>query len=413
MDITTTRRRFLGATALGLGAAAMTSCGAGGASGTFDGTLRLWHGFTEADGQVVQQIIDAFNESQDEYQVVAETMAWSSLTEKLLTSLSSGDGPHIVAQGADSGEGYIAQKAFLPVEDFYTDGTFSSTEHLFPNIVDFATWDGQRCAVPMSAAAFSVWYNKAHFEAAGLSEDDVPQDVEGLRELARTLTTGSDQYGIALPDGDTGTLATMLHSGGGDFITDGTALIDSPENVATLTEWQTSWTEDKVSPTGMDLVAAAQLFNSGKASLLMNGPWQATGSADSGIDAGVFSWPSDWIQAATTFWFASSMVDSDEKKKAVYTFLDFWNSRDQQVLWTTSGYPPNRDDIPADEVENELVAQMAEYTSSARMAITGVTKNYTDITAETVSMTQQIAEGGDVATLVAETQAAVEEYLNG
>jgi multiple sugar transport system substrate-binding protein len=399
--------------------AALAGCGSsssGGGTGD-DTTLRLWHGFTEADGKIVDQIVKNFNESQDVYTVVSETIAWSSLTEKLLTGLKSGDGPHIVAQGPDGAEGYVAQGAFVECDDFYASGEYESAEHFYPNFVDMVTWDDKRSGVPMGAASFCVWYNTKHWEEAGLADDDVPTTVEDFLDVAKKLTKTSgssvEQYGVAMPDQDAATVGAILHSGGGDFITDGVAALDTPQNVETLTTWQKAFVEDQISPTGMDLVAAAQLFNSGKASMLLNGPWQITGAEDSGLDVNVFAWPGDWVQAAATFWFASNLVKEDTQRKGVFEFFQYFNNPDSQVLWTSANYPPNRDDIASDEFATELVATMADFSQAGRLPITGVKKNINDINSEVGSMMGKITTGGDVAGLLTQTQATVDGYLEG
>lgn len=418
------RRTFLGGGAALAAMATLSACGgsskpADGAADSGQTAITLWHGFTEADGKVVNQIIDAFNASQDMYKVNPEVIAWSSIGEKLLTSLSAGGGPDLVVQGVDSGPGYAEQGAFVSLQDFYDDtATYTSTTVLYDNVVDQVTWDGQTYGVPMGVSAFAIWYNTAMWQEAGLTEQDYPTTVEELIDVAKRLTkTGADgtpeQYGISLPDSDSAVLATMLHSGGGDFITDGKVSIDSPANVATMKMWQKAVVEDRISPTGQDVVAAAQLFQAGKAAMILNGPWQLVAAQSSGVDVGVFQWPGDWVEAVSLYWFATSMVSGEEKKKAAYAFLDFWNSYDQQVLWTSTYYPPNRTDIDPAELSDPLVGELAGFSGQAHYYATGITSNVSDIMNETGSMMSQIMSGGDVETLLSQTQKTVEGYMAG
>ncbi|MDU0348747.1 ABC transporter substrate-binding protein [Actinomyces sp. MRS3W] len=421
--VTIDRRRFLGLAASTAVMTTLAACGGGGSQSSSTGeggttTLKLWHGYTEADGKVLDSIVEAFNASQDTYKVEAEVTAWSSISEKLLTSLSAGDGPDIVCQGVDTGPGYAKQGAFIPLQDFYDDPeTYTSSSVYYSNVVEQVTWDGATYAVPMGVSAFAVWYNTAMWEAAGLTEADYPTTVDELIEVAKKLTIASDdggapkQYGLALPDSDAGVLSTLLHSGGGDFISDGEVLIDSPENIATLTTWQKAFTEDHISPVGMDVNAAAQLFQGGKAAMILNGPWQITAAATSGVEVGLFPWPGDWVESVAMYWYATSMVNTEEKTKAAYAFMDFWNSHEQQVAWTASYYPPNRSDITADEFSDPLVATLSTFSDQAHYYMTGVDTSVTDITNETSSMMSKIAAGGDVAALVAECQTKVEGYM--
>ena len=391
--------------------------GGGESGGSGDTTLTLWHGYTEADGDVLQAIVDGFNESQEQWTVETEEMAWSSLSEKLLTSLGAGNGPNIVVQGVDTGLGYVNQGAFVSLQDYYDNPEYTSSEALYPNLVEQVTWDGETYGIPMGTAAFAVYYNKDLWAQAGLTDADIPTTVEELIEVAKRLTVDSngdgepETYGMSLPDQDAGTLAAMLHSGGGDFITDGEARLDSEENVATLEMWQDAFVNDKISPPGMDAVASMELFGAGRAAMILNGPWQITSSQSFGIDVGVFGWPSDWVQGVANYWYATSMNDSEEELAGVKAFGDWWNSKDMQVKWTESYYPPNRDDITEAEFSDPLVATVSEFSGNAFYYATGISTSVTDITAETDSMMTQIAQGGDVEELLSSAQQTVEGYL--
>ncbi|HEY0188676.1 MAG TPA: extracellular solute-binding protein [Cellulomonas sp.] len=420
------RKRRLPAAGVLVAAGALVLAGCGSSSddssSTSSGdpvTLTLWHGYTEADGDVLQEIVDEFNDSQDEWQVDAEAMAWDSITEKLLTSLGAGNGPNIVVNGLDTGLGYVEQGAFLSVQELYDNDEYTSTDYLYDTLVDQVTWDGEAYGAPMGTAAYSIWYNTDLWAAAGLTEADYPTTIDELIDVAKTLTVDADgdgtpeSYGIALPDEDAGTLAAILHSGGGDYITDGVADLDSEENIATLEQWQSAFVDDQISPTSMDSTAAMELFGSGRAAMILNGPWEITSAASYGIDIGVMQWPSDWVQGVANYWYATSMNDTDEEMAGTLAFMDYWNQHDSQVTWTGSYYPPNRTDITADEFSDDLVATISGFSDQAHYYATGVSSNASDITAETDAMTTQIMQGGDIPTLLTETQAKVESYLGG
>lgn len=386
-----------------------------GEGGTTD--LLLWHGYTEADGKVLDQIVGAFNSSQSACVVNAEPLAWTSISEKLLTSLGAGNGPNIVVQGVDTGLGYANQGAFLSQQAFYDDPeTYTSPASYYAATVPQVTWDGEAYGVPMGVTPFAVYYNPTLWEAAGLTEADYPTTIDELIEVAKKLTVDEngdgtpEQYGMALQDMDPGMLSTMLHSGGGDYITDGKQYLDSPENIETMTTWQGVW-QDGVSPTGLDNTAAMELFGSGRAAMIYNGPWEITSADSFGIDVGMFGWPSDWVAGVYNYWYSTSMNDTDAEKTCTYAFEDFWNSKDQQVVWTESYYPPNRDDIAEEDFAYPIIAELAKFSDKAYYYATGISTSVTDITNETNSMGTQIAQGGDVAELLKSTAAKVDGYL--
>ena len=115
------RTRFL----LGAGAAAaalaLAGCSGGGQSAeTNDGPIELtfWHGYTEADGDVLEQIVDEFNACQDDVVIATEIKTRAVIDDTLLPALSAGDGPDIVAMPAERLPVYAARGAFAIARRF-------------------------------------------------------------------------------------------------------------------------------------------------------------------------------------------------------------------------------------------------------------------------------------------------------
>lgn len=396
---------------------ALAACG-GGSGGSSSGgssggvtNLVAWHGYTEADGKVLDQIVANFDASQTACQVKGEAIAWDSITQKLVTSLGAGNGPNLVVQGPDTARGYVTQGAFQTADAYYSDpAKYPTAAAMYPNMVDAVTWDGKKAGIPMGTAAFAVYYNKKLWAAAGLTDKDYPKTMDQFLALAKKLTKGN-VYGMAAPDKDAGFLSNLLHSGGGDYITDGKVAIDSPTNVATLQKWQSAITQDKISPTGMDATAAMQLFASGRAAMILNGPWEITNAASGNVDVGVFQWPADWVEGVLNYWWLTSMDKTDAQKNCALEFGDYWNSKEQQTIWTGSYYPPNRADIPASAQKYPIIATLAGFSSKAHYYASGITQNYNDINTESIDLMQQVTKGGDVPTLTAQAQKKIEGYL--
>ncbi|MGL1236436.1 hypothetical protein ACSTKT_23890, partial [Vibrio parahaemolyticus] len=74
----------------------------------------------------------------------------------------------------------------------------------------------------------------------------------------------------------------------------------SPENAATLNYWTNAITKDKISPTGLDGIAADKLFSSGKAAMHVGGPWMASIAKDNNIDYGIAAIPAGPAEQAAS-----------------------------------------------------------------------------------------------------------------
>ncbi|GAB4000458.1 hypothetical protein GCM10029992_32430 [Glycomyces albus] len=87
-----------GSATLALAAAACAGDGSGGGGPV---ELKFWHGYTEADGDVLEGIVEDFNASHDDITISTEVKTWDSIDDTLLTALSAGEGPAIVAMPAE------------------------------------------------------------------------------------------------------------------------------------------------------------------------------------------------------------------------------------------------------------------------------------------------------------------------
>jgi len=423
--MSTFRRRMRGAAGFVAAAALMlTGCAASGTSGS-DGSptvVHVWHGFTEADGKVVQAIADDFNASQDEYEVKIEVNPWNVISDKLLPALKSGNGPDLVVQSVDAAQGYVRQKAFASLQDFYDDPK-NETDTYDEHVVDYTEFDGEQYGVPMGYAPFSIWYNKQMFADAGITE--FPKTWDELIALAEKLTVkGADgaapeTYGLALGDKQATFLPSILQAGGGEVVEDGKIVLDSAQNVKTLEWWRESYAKGW-SPTNIGLADAVALFTGGKAAMTWIGPWVVTGAEAAGIEVGEFPAPVGSAKAATpaaaNYWWLTSQGAKDEKVKAgSEAFLAYFNSHDAQLKWALeANYPPNRTDITAEELSaNPLIAALTPEAKDAYIPLATIPGGATDVNTELDTLSVHITEGsgGDVASLVKSTDEKLKEII--
>lgn len=390
------------------------------AEGAGKTTVTVWHGFTEADGKVVDAIADEFNASQDDYVVKLEVNPWNVITDKLLPAVSSGNGPDLVVQTPEAGQGYVNQGVFVSLQEFY-DAAEYETDTYYPNVVDAVTFDDETYGVPMGYAPFAVWYNKAMFDAAGVTE--FPTTWEAWVDLAEQLTVDEngdgnpEVYGLSLADKTPTFLPTWLEGAGGHVYDDGEVVLDTPENVAALQWWRDAYARNW-GPRDITLAESVDVFKAGKAAMTLIGPWMI-GIADSvDMEVGVFELPSGpekvAADAAANYWWLTSQAEDAEAEGAM-AFLAHFNSHDSQVTWALeANYPPNRTDISAEELaENPFVADMLPFTENTFVRLGGLPGGATDVNAELDTLSVHITQGtgGDVATLVADADRSLTDIL--
>ncbi|HMO10344.1 MAG TPA: ABC transporter substrate-binding protein [Actinotalea sp.] len=392
----------------------------GATAGTTD--LTFWHGYTEADGDVLNQIVDDFNASQDAVRINVEVTPWAVIDDTLLPSLSAGNGPDIVAMPAERLPVYADRGAFADLDAFYADPA-NGAGSLNPGAVDMVTVDGVAYGVPSGFVPLALYYNKAIFDDAGIAEP--PADWDAWVETAKALTVDEnsdgtpEQYGVVLPDHATvanGLWPSLFYGNGGDIVADGAAVIDSPENAETLEFWRDAIVGDKVSPTGVDGIGADELFSSGKAAMTVGGPWMTFIAADNDIDLGIAAIPAGPVdQAASAIGISMAITAQDDPalQAAAEQFFAYFFSEENAVAWSLgSGWPPLRTDVPADALtENATVAALTPMAEFGRPLLPGVV-NTTDVLSAVDELTQRAMAGEDIATLLAAAQAKVEAALD-
>lgn len=421
----TFRSRMRGAAILAAAAAlALTGCSASSTSGGSGSptVVHVWHGFTEADGKVVQKIADEFNASQKDYQVKIEVNPWNVISDKLLPALKSGNGPDLVVQGVDAAQGYVKQKAFASLQDFYDDKK-NETSTYDPHVVSYSKFDGQQYGVPMGYAPFSIWYNKKMFADAGITE--YPKTWDDLIALAQKLTVmnagdaAPQVYGLSLGDKQSTFLPSIVQSGGGEVVKDGKIVLDTPQNVKTLEWWRNEYAKGW-SPTNIGLADAVALFTGGKAAMTWIGPWVVTGAKAAGIDVGEFPAPAGSDKAATpaaaNYWWLTSQGAKDAKvRSGSEAFLAYFNSHKSQLQWALeANYPPNRTDITADELKsNPLIAALTPEAKNAYIPLATLPGASTDVNTELDTLSVKITQGsgGDVTTLVKDTDQKLKDLI--
>ncbi|MBZ2195462.1 ABC transporter substrate-binding protein [Occultella gossypii] len=372
------------ALALAVGTAA---CGDGGGSTDGPVTLTFWHGLTGPDGPAFQQVVDEFNDSQDEITIETEVLPWDSLYQQFLTAATSDDGPDIVAMSGSRLAQYAEQGVLAPTDDFYADTTYMDTSVLADGAVQASMYDGVNYGVPLNLGPVLLYWNKALFAEAGLDPEAPPTTWEEFEGMLPALTVdengdGSpEQYPLAVGDHSTvPVFPTFLWNGGGGVVSDdGTSsMLGDPATVDAAQYWVDLVREDRITPVGMSGADADQLFQSQLAALTLNGPWLTTGLTEAGLDYGVtrpFAGPDgDDILGDVVSMTISQRLDEAETD-AAFTFFAYWESVESQTTWANeTGFPAVRTDMPDGAVTNEWAAIFGapEILDSVRPYLTGV-----------------------------------------
>lgn len=156
--------------------------------------VTVWHSYIAKTADTLAALAQQFNESQD--QVVVEVQnqgqSYDELIRKYNQAIPTDDLPAIVILEdtqtqlmADSGTVVPAQSCFD------ADGTDLSA--FVPIGVGAYSVDGAMQPGSLNMNSYVLYYNRSHFEAAGLDPDDPPQTLDEMRTAAEAIK----QAGVA------------------------------------------------------------------------------------------------------------------------------------------------------------------------------------------------------------------------
>lgn len=207
-----------------------------------------------------------------------------------------------------------ASRGFLSPIDASID-----TSTLVPSALDAGKYDGIQFALPINNSAQVLYYNKALFEAAGITPPDgltagataTQAEVDNLAATKRwtweqvadaaqklTVKDGgrTTTYGFTVEQfGELYQLQPFGESLGTDVVApDGytaAGYLDSEAWTKAATYWSDLYNAWGVSPKSLGYGEAAQLFGNGQLAMLAGGTWNLPGLIASGVDFGVAPYP--------------------------------------------------------------------------------------------------------------------------
>ncbi|HUW02729.1 MAG TPA: extracellular solute-binding protein [Acidimicrobiales bacterium] len=151
--------------------------------------ITLWHTYVGLTNRTLDELTADYNGSQDKVKVNVENQgaAYEELLRKYRQGIPSGDLPNIGIMEdtttqflADSGT--IIPGGVCAEADGYTE-----YEDFLPGVLDFYTVDEVLQPASFNVSTVLLYYNRDHFEAAGLDPDSPPKTLAEVTEYARAI----------------------------------------------------------------------------------------------------------------------------------------------------------------------------------------------------------------------------------
>jgi multiple sugar transport system substrate-binding protein len=255
--------------------------------------ITLWVGFTQRELRVFKDVVKKFESKNPGVHV---KVVGGINDDKIIAASRGGNAPDVAQSfSADNSGAFCSSGAWVDLKP-YMERDGISDEIFPPAPRSYTQYDGTRCALPMLADAYGLYYNEDMFKKGGL--DGPPKTVSELTDYAKKLT-------VKNPDGSlkvvgfnpvmnwySNTPANFGPMFGGKWVDDsGKSTLGSDPAWAKLMTWQ----KDLIDWYGYDNLVKFQAglgdefspsnaFEKGKVAMNLDGEWRTAFIADEAPD---------------------------------------------------------------------------------------------------------------------------------
>ncbi len=218
----------------------------------------------EAETKAVEDAVAAWSADSG---VEAKVSVANDLAQQLSQGFAAGSPPDLFYLSTDAIAGYAGNGSLVAYGD-----ELANKDDFYPSLVENFTVDGDFYCAPKDFSTLALIINTDLWEAAGLTEADVPTTWDELAAVSKTLTTDG-RVGLAF-GAEYQRVGTFMAQAGGGMVVDGQAAANSPENVEAL-EYVKSHLEDGTFAYAADVGAGwgGEAFGKQLAAMVIEGNW--------------------------------------------------------------------------------------------------------------------------------------------
>jgi multiple sugar transport system substrate-binding protein len=402
--------------------AAASSSNASPAS-TAKGTLTFWSRDSDA---FLTDIVAAYNASQSNIKVNLTLVPQANFVSKLGSAVATHTGPDIIASDLVFAPYFASAGAFKDITDFYNSLSYKS--QFDKAHVSQSTLNGKIYALPVTAEASVLYYNKTLFAAAKIAAPPTTYAEVLADANAITKLPGGKDKGYYFSGACAGcnifTFAPYIWASGGDVLdSTGKPTLNTPQVAAALKLYRDMWVAGDIQASAKtdDGSFFSAPFADGNVGMVTSGAFftaslvkPAAGKPK--VDFGVAPIPGETGGSSSFAGGDVIAIGSDTKNlDAAESFMTWITSDGQKLIADKGDAVPIRSDIAA---SNYVPKDPDHYTLLAAQLQTGKTPYslvenalFNDGQGPWIQMIQKAVFGGDLAGAQATAQKAAEDIV--
>ncbi len=305
-------------------------------------TITFINGFTGGDGPFMTKIVDAFNQSQDQYYIEQLQDA------DHYTKFKSDDFDMLIIH-ADWISTYHADGLLREVSDLYEMAGLSFEEDFHPITQTYAKYDDGICAFPLDLYAETFYYNKEYVT----EPPKTYEDMAALRDQLDSENSGIYPMAIPLTGDHQWAWMTALGQSGCNWVEDGHIKMDTEEVCDAFMKIHDLIYKDHLSAPGLGDNDHFNTFikdSDGGANVssacALTGPWNYTAAKEVlGENLGIGTLPQLYgdtpcVPAGGHTFAVSAKVTDENKLAGIAEFMKFAYQPEIMLNWADSGQAP-------------------------------------------------------------------------
>lgn len=340
--------------------------------------VEFWSFFNGADAKDIIDIVEGFNNSQDEYNIVLTNQEFSEFYTKFKTAVVAGNGPHLTFLHDDYVWGLARDELLVPLDEVADRNGVSIDFGRYTQKVEQMKYDGHYYAVPCDGNARVIMYNKSILKDAGLLGDD------GLKNIAPGMDAWVAAMEAIKSNTDKAPLVTSAKGSTPMFMYNSLYYQFGGKEPFVSDDGQSFTMNKEVAVKAMDayktimsynlegVQSISEMFLTGGAAFIIDGCYNSLPYAETlGDDFGVMSlhqWGDEFYTAfhCHAFGMPISKNRTPEQEKGALTFLKYFG--DNNLEWAKVGYFPGVKDVYESDEFAELPYHKYYFDSSEHMS---------------------------------------------
>lgn len=306
-----------------------------------DNEITMWTPLTGEDGQIMDQMVEDYNDTDPEYPV--SHVITPDLYTQIYTVMNTGEGtPDLAMIHADRVEGFVRFDMVKPFDDVMNNYPTLNQDNFIEQAWNAGTVDGSQYTIPLDVHSNVLYYNEdlmAQYDIEHFLDDDV-LTFEEIMSLEGQLEEGHYAINNALMSWVL--LAQVVNLGGDISDGEGNPTIDTPEMAEAMEALVAVEEAGLMTPQGEDGFA---MFQGQTVIFSSDGTWSSL--AHDMVDdlnygvTNIYSFDSDtWHNRGSSHLFSMLVSEerTEEKEQGIGEFLEW--IYENSITWADAGQIP-------------------------------------------------------------------------